>query len=122
MKKLFFILLISVASVTVHAQMANTKWKVTLKLEQPMDAIFAFGKDTLVVTGVADGSVIETMTYSVKDNILTITKVSGQSECEDGSIGKYKLEKKGTSLLVTVVSDDCTDRGPVLDGTTWEKS
>lgn len=121
MKKLLFILLVSALSATAHAQLANTKWKVTLKLDNPMDAIFEFGKDTLTVTAAADGSTIETMVYSVKDNILTIQKTSGQSDCETSTIGKYKFEKKGTSLLVTVVSDDCTDRGPVLDGTTWEK-
>jgi len=122
MKKIIFMLLVLAIGATAHAQLANTKWKVTLKLDNPMDAIFSFSKDTLTVTAVADGSTIETMVYSVKDNVLTIQKISGQSDCETSTIGKYKLEKKGANLLVTVVSDDCDDRGPVLDGTTWEKS
>ncbi len=121
MKKLLFILLVSFVSVAVHAQLADTKWKLTLKLDNPLDAVFTFGKDTLNVTAAADGSLVETMTYTVKDNILTIQKVSGQSDCEGSSIGKYKFEKKDNTLVVTLVSDDCADRSGVLDNTTWVK-
>ncbi len=115
MKKIIFILLVSVASVSAHSQLANTKWKDTLKLENPMEAEFDFAKDTLTVTATADGSLVETMTYTVKDNVFTITKVSGQSDCDGTTTGKYKFEIKGNEMYITMVSDDCNDRATVLD-------
>jgi hypothetical protein len=122
MKKTFFCLLVTLLAAGAHAQLANSKWKTTLKLESPADVIFEFGKDTLNVTQVADGGLLETMVFSVKDGILTIQKTSGQSDCDTSTIGKYKLEMKDDkTILATLVSDDCSDRSTVLDKTTWIK-
>ncbi|HWB28491.1 MAG TPA: hypothetical protein VG738_23625 [Chitinophagaceae bacterium] len=122
MKKIFFALLVTLLAAGAHAQLANTKWKTTLKLDNPLDVVFEFGKDTLNVNAVADGSLVETMVYSVKDSVLTIQKTSGQSDCDGSTIGKYKFEMKDSNtILITLVSDDCTDRSQVLDGETWVK-
>jgi len=122
MKKIIFLLVISIASISVHAQLTDTKWKDTLKLDNPLEVFFSFAKDTLIVTAVADGSLIETMTYTVKDNVFTIQKVSGQSDCDSSSLGKYKFEINGDDMYVTLVSDDCTDRSSVLDKTKFVRS
>ena len=121
MKKLFLSIFVLVASVTVKAQLANTRWKDTLKLDNPTEVIFDFGEDTLVVTAVADGSLIETMTYTVEGSVFTIKKINGQSDCDASVLGKYKFDIKGKDMYVTLVSDDCNDRSSVLDKTTFVK-
>jgi hypothetical protein len=122
MKKIIFILFVCIVSISVHAQLANTIWKDTLKLDNPTEVFFNFGKDTLTVTTVADSALVETMTYSVKDNVFIIQKISGQSDCETATLGKYKFEITGNEMLVTLVSDDCSDRSSVLDNTKFIRS
>ncbi len=122
MKKIIFILFVCIVSISAHAQLANTIWKDTLKLDNPTEVFFNFGKDTLTVTTVADSALVETMTYTVKDNVFIIQKVSGQSDCETSTLGKYKFEITGNEMLVTLVSDDCTDRSSVLDNTKFIRS
>ena len=122
MKKIFFILFASLLVTGVKAQLANTKWKTTLKLDNPLDVVFEFGKDTLNVIQVSDGSPVETMVYSFKEGVLTIQKTSGQSDCDGSTQGKYKLQMKDSkTITVTLVSDGCGDRSGVLDGETWVK-
>jgi hypothetical protein len=120
MKKTFFVFLVSFTSFTVHAQLKNTKWKGTLKVEQPFEAVFDYRNDTLEVTNAQDNSSIETMNYTIEKNILSLKKISGQSDC-DTTIGKYKFEINNDILTFTVVSDPCDDRTPVLDNSKWTK-
>ncbi len=117
MKKMIVFLLVSVVSLSVHSQLANTKWKDTLKLDNPVAVVFDFQKDTLTVTALEDGSLIETMTYKVQDTVFTITKISGQSSCDGATVGKYKFAIAGDEMYVTLLADDCTDRSSVLDKT-----
>ena len=116
MKTRFFcLLLLTLATGSIKAQLANTKWKGVLKLDDPLHVSFNFGKDTLVVIALDDNSIVETMTYRLKDSALTLKKVSGQSDCETASIGKYKYQLKEKSIVLTVVEDACNDRAPYLD-------
>lgn len=122
MKKIIFLFFAIALAAGVQAQFANTKWTTTLKLDNPLDAVFDFSKDTLNVYASADGSLVETMVFGVKDDVLTIQKTSGQSDCEGSAIGKYKFAMKDSkTVVITLVSDDCTDRSGVLDGSTWIK-
>lgn len=118
MKKMLFVLLASVASIGVHAQLANTRWKDTLRLDNPVEVIFDFGKDTLTVTVAADGSLLETMSYTVQGQELSLIKIEGQSDCDGTTVGKYKFEMKGDELYLSLLKDDCVNRGAVLDKNT----
>ena len=122
MKKIIFTLFVCLAIVSVHAQIANTKWKGTLHTNNPMDVIFDFSNDSFRVTKVEDNAVVETMTYEAKDTLLTIKKVYGQSDCDGVVIGKYRFEIKSNELYFKLVSDDCNDRSSVLDNSKWTKS
>jgi hypothetical protein len=121
MKKLALIALVSIFCATAHAQLAGTKWRDTLKVDNPIVAIFDFGKDTLTVTAAEDGSLIEVMTYNVHEGAFTIVKVSGQSDCDNATPGKYHFEMKNGGMFVTLVQDACTDRAAVLDKTQFVK-
>jgi len=120
-KKLIFILLVSLLSVSLHAQLLHTKWKGAIKGDNPQNAVLKFGKDTLILYAATDGSVIETMTYSIKTNILTVRKISGQSDCDGSTTGKYLFTIKGGSLSLSLSSDACMDRSSALDKTAWMK-
>ncbi|HLL44496.1 MAG TPA: hypothetical protein VK369_15205, partial [Segetibacter sp.] len=53
--------------------------------------------------------------YTSTSSKFTLKKISGQSDCESSTVGKYKYQIKGSSLLMTVDEDTCNDRAPYLD-------
>jgi hypothetical protein len=121
MKQIFLLLLVLVVTTSVKAQLANKKWLGTLHLEQPTDVLLDFKKDSLAAITPANGKTLETMTFTVKGNILTLKKILGESECGVDIIGKYKFELKGNNLSLVLVQDDCYDRASALDKTNWNK-
>lgn len=121
MKKALLIFLVSFASVIVHAQLKNTKWKGTIQAENKIDVVFDYRSDTLEVSNTADGSNIETMTYAAKDGVLTLQKIYGQSSCDGAGTGKYKFEIKNDLLYIKLISDSCNDRTSALNNSKWSK-
>jgi hypothetical protein len=114
MKKTVMLLVLAFISLSSLAQLANTKWKVTLQLENATEVYFDFGRDTVKVYVMADSSLLETSLFTQKDGEMTILKVNGISQCE-GVTGTYNFEIKGEQLVLTLKSDQCFDRGEVLD-------
>ena len=121
MKKVMFICFVSFTSFTVHAQLKNTKWKGDIQLENKVPVIFHYGSDTLEVINTEDNTSIEKMTYTTKDSILTLQKVSGQSDCNTTEPAKYKFIIKKDTLAITLITDPCDDRFNVLDNSKWTK-
>ena len=121
MKKIIFIFLISIASISVCAQLKNTKWKGTIHSDNDIDVIFNYGSDTLEVTSAADGSSFETCIYNTKDTVLSVQKIYGQSNCDTTGIGKYKFEIKDDILYLTLLSDNCDNRSSALNNSKWAK-
>ncbi|MDQ6812509.1 MAG: hypothetical protein M3040_02025 [Bacteroidota bacterium] len=123
MKKIIFCLFLLVAvSVSVKAQLTNSKWKGILKLDNPVNVTFHFGKDTLSVFNLDQNEVLETMTYSSDNSTITLRKISGQSDCSASTTGKYKYQVKDNTLLITVVDDACDDRAPYLNNLQLSKN
>ena len=114
-KSLFCLLTITLLSGSIKAQLANSKWKGVLKLDNPVNVSFNFGKDTLTVLNLDENTVLETMIYTSTSSKFTLKKISGQSDCESSTVGKYKYQIKGKSLVMTVDEDACNDRVPYLD-------
>jgi hypothetical protein len=121
MKKSIFILLVVFTSTSVHAQLKNTKWKGTIQADNTLNVVFDYRSDTLEVTNSDDGSNIETMTYTVKDTVLTLRKISGQSSCDTEGTGKYRFEIKDDALHLTQISDNCNDRTSALSNSKWTR-
>ena len=122
MKKIIFFVLVSFVTISLHAQLSKTKWKGTLQLDNPVDVLFDFGKDSLTVFVVENNAGLETMLFSDKDSLLSIKKVYGQSDCDEQVTGKYKYIIKDDEMTLTLISDDCPNRATVLDKTKWTKS
>jgi hypothetical protein len=114
MKKIIAFALIVITSLTINAQLANTKWKGTLNLDNPIDAFFNFKTDTLEVLNTEDNSNIESMKFSVNDSVLVIQKLFGQSQCDNSAIGRYKFQINGDEMTWEVMTDDCDDRSQVI--------
>jgi len=121
MKKIIYLLVIIFISSGVHAQIANTKWAVTLQLDDAVDVLFNFETDTLEVISADDNSSLETMRYSTTDTVLTLQKLYGQSQCDTAAIGKYSFTVNGNELWLKLISDDCTDRAGVIKDIKLEK-
>lgn len=116
MKKNFLCLLtLTLLSGSIKAQLANSKWKGVLQLDNPMNVAFNFGKDTLTVLNLDDKSILETMIYTATSSAFTLRKISGQSDCESATIGRYAYQIKDDALVLTVVEDACNDRAPYLN-------
>lgn len=115
-------MVITLVSGSIKAQLTNSKWKGVLKLDNPVNVTFDFGKDTLTVLNLDQNTVLETMTYTSTPSTFTLTKVSGQSDCESSTVGKYKYQIKGKTLLMTLDEDACNDRAPYLNNLELTKS
>jgi hypothetical protein len=120
MKKFIFVSLASLLAMSVNAQLSNTKWTGTIHSDNPIDVVFDFRIDTIEVTSLNDGSSLETLSYSVKDSVITLKKLFGQSACDTGE-GKYTFAVKNDALYFTLVSDPCNDRSAVLNNSKWDK-
>src|SRR5664279_2344797 len=114
MKKTGFLMLLTFLSFSSYAQLTKTKWKVTLQLENTTEVYFEFGRDTLKVFVIADSSLLETCLFTEKGQELSILKVSGMSNCE-GITAIYKFEIKNDQMVLTLISDSCSDRAEVLN-------
>jgi hypothetical protein len=122
MKKIIFFVLVCFTFISAKAQLTNTKWKATLYIPDSKDIIFDFRTDTVEAFSIEDSESLETMLYTVKDTILTLKKITGQSECDDTVVGKYKFEMKDDGMYVTMIEDNCTDRANALNNNQkWTK-
>lgn len=119
MKKMQLLAAACLLTLTLHAQLAGTKWNTRINAGELINTILDFGKDTCTLYTVADSTLIETMTYSVKDSIVTLSKVDGQSDCDAGTPATYKFKVTDNKLSLIMVSDDCSDRSSAFDNTKW---
>jgi hypothetical protein len=122
MRKIIVILLVVLVSTTVKAQFSRTKWKGTLELDQPMEVMFDFRKDTVEVFNLADNSSLEIMQYTIKDSTMTLQKISGASSCDASGVAKYRFRLKNDQFFLIKIDDDCDDRANVLNNTMWKRT
>ncbi|MCW3106333.1 MAG: hypothetical protein JWQ09_839 [Segetibacter sp.] len=121
-KSVICLLLITLVSGSIKAQLASSKWKGVIKVDDTINVTFAFGKDTLTVVNLDENSILETMVYTATNSTFTLQKISGQSDCGNSTIGKYKYQIKGNALSMTLVEDACDDRSSVLDNLQLSKN
>ena len=111
LKKPTGLLLICFLALASQAQLAGTIWKGNLPIPDPTDILWIFHKDSCYLYLLPDSVVVETMTYKVDKNVMTIAKVSGNSPCDSGTPGSYTFEIRDEKLYITLNKDDCQDRG-----------
>jgi hypothetical protein len=124
MKKILLLILPLAIQFNASAQLAGTKWVGTIKGDNPRKVYFNFNEGGFSVNTVSDSSLVEMMVYSVEGNQLTVKKIDGQSDCDNGSTGKYTFRTTKDSLFIKLKEDACTDRSSALDafaGVKWKK-
>ncbi len=120
MNKLFLsAILIFFSMMSGKAQFANTRWTGEVNSDQPFNVIWDFKNDTVKVYMLPDSSLLETMTYKVQDSLLVIKKVSGQSDCDDVAVGKYKIDLQNDKVTFFMVDDPCEHRSAGISKETY---
>jgi hypothetical protein len=120
-KSIHLILLVICAAFLAQAQLKNTKWKGTVNSPGPVDVLWDFGKDTVVVIMLPDSAVLETMTYQLKDSLLLLTKVTGSSPCSTSDIAKYRISFKADQFSLTPSDDPCDERKSAVNSDPYTK-
>ena len=87
--------------------LTNTNWSGILHAPDPVDAVLEFKTDSMFVY--IGPELIETMTYAVKGDTLTLTKVSGSSPCDQQPVN-YQYSVKDENLKLLALTDNCTER------------
>ena len=114
MKKIIVLLAVSFLTVTLNAQLNNTKWNGQLNIQNGMNTLFNFSNDTLEVVNSDNNESLETMKYTIKDSLLTLQKLYGTSQCDTSTPGVYKFQIVENELTLTLVSDECPDRAEAI--------
>jgi len=121
MKKTFACIVIFVLlSSAINAQLTDTKWRNFMNIPDSYETIMHFKKDTAILTLLADGSIVETMSYSVSKDTLRLTKISGLSPCNDNA-GLYRIQLKDDKLTIAPLSDDCNERANAFKPEPWTR-
>ena len=121
MKKWMLLFTVTITSSLAMAQLAGTKWKGTIKGDNPRNVFLDFKNNTCSLITISDSSLVESMLYSVESKNLSFTKIEGQSDCDNTTIGKYSFMMKKDSMFMKKVSDACDDRSSALDNVKWVK-
>ena len=95
---------------TASAQLTNTKWKGAISAPTEVEVVLQFKKDTLNIVIAGTDNVIESMKYSIKDDVITINKISGGSPCNNDVSATVKYIIKDKSLILVPVNDPCEER------------
>lgn len=111
MKGIVAFLLFMCLGIVAHAQIANTKWTGNLMIPDPAAVNLSFNADVFEVYIAENNQLLETMTYKISGDTLMLRKTSGGSPCPDGSTFTLKYSIQGEQLMLTLLSDDCPERG-----------
>jgi hypothetical protein len=114
---LVFTLLVSIA----NAQLTDTKWKNFMNIPESIESFMHFKKDTVLLIVAADGTLVESMIYTLNKDTLRLTKISGMSPCGDNITGLYRIEMKDDKLTITPISDDCAERANAFKPEAWTR-
>jgi hypothetical protein len=104
-----------------QAQLTNTRWKGQMMIPSPNEVILDFRIDTVYLFVLPDSQLVETMIYSRKDSIITLTKVSGHSPCDETQVGKYQVSWKDDNLHMLPTNDPCESRFNAFIDAPWTK-
>ena len=110
MKPFIIIAAFFMLTITANAQLINTNWKGTIMAPSEVNVVLQFKKDTLNIVVAGTGNVIESMKYSVKDDVITINKIAGGSPCSNDVTATIKYAVKDTTLILVPLSDPCDER------------
>lgn len=110
MKSLMFMALTFLIPFAAKAQLKNTEWVGKIAAPAEVEVVLQFKSDTLQIVIAGTDNVIESMKYSVKDDVITINKILGGSPCSNDQTATLKYIIKNDHLMIVTVNDPCDDR------------
>ena len=96
-------------SVFVKAQVANIFWKGNFNIPDLKVMLLRFKTDTLLLN-YTDGSTLETMSYKIHNDTLSLCNLEGESECNYAGNATYKIAIKDKKLTFSALTEDCSVR------------
>ncbi len=122
MKKMLFLTCICCSiSFVASAQLAASRWYATINIPDPTECYLQFGQDTVRLFSVdMPGNALESMTYTLQNDTLTITKLEGQSPCEVTGRVRYKTTITEKELKFIQLDDACDVRVRALVDQPWK--
>jgi len=120
-KTVLFSLLFLMCAAGANAQLTDTKWRNAMNIPDPIETILHFKKDTVSLSVAGDGSLVETMSYTISKDTLKLTKISGMSPCTETVVGMYKIEIKDDKMTIVPLVDDCVERFNAFKVEPWVK-
>jgi hypothetical protein len=108
---IIFLFVFVTATSTAQNSLSNTKWKGTMLIPDAVNVHFSFKKDTLYLTN-DTGEEVETLLYSVQNDSLNISKISGSSPCPEQAQGLYHIEwlDNKKKIQLHAIRDECEGR------------
>ena len=107
---LFFALFFGALNYFNSQVLKDTKWSATLNIPAPVFVIFEYSDSKVEMF--VDDMVLESMSYTLKGDILFFKKISGGSPChvstDEG--GTYKFRIDGDKMKLELISDKCDAR------------
>ncbi|PUZ24348.1 hypothetical protein GA0116948_10760 [Chitinophaga costaii] len=121
MKKIMFFLVIGNSLPFIaKAQLAATRWTASVNIPDPTPCYLQFDKDTLRLFPVSTpGNALESMSYQLHNDTITLVKLDGQSPCSVGNAAHYKTIISEKELKFLQLDDACDVRIQVLSNQTW---
>lgn len=98
------------AGSVAQAQIENSKWSGNLAVPEMVPVTLNFKADTFDIFWAENNELLESMTYKISGDTLTLKKTSGGSPCPEGSTFKLKFSTQGDQMTLTLLSDDCPER------------
>src|SRR5580765_2260592 len=94
MKK--YLITLSIFSLAISArsqiQIDNTRWNAHTDIPLSMEIQLAFKKDSFLIQSQNGKQLGELMTYSLRGDSLYLRKISGQTPCDNGTEGWYRIQ------------------------------
>jgi hypothetical protein len=117
MKRFTFLLLLTTLSTlaaTAQNDLKKTRWTGIANIPSPVEITFEFRQDSLLMLSNTN-DILEVMHFSIKDDLLLITKISGMSPCGEEA-ASYRFSIKNDTLLLVPVTDACDERSSAFSG------
>ena len=114
MKK--YLITLSIFSLAISArsqiQIDNTRWNAHTDIPISVEIQLVFKKDSFLILSQDGKYLVELMTYSLRGDSLYLRKIFGQTPCDNGTEGRYRIQalKKSENFSFQLINDACGPR------------
>ncbi len=120
MKQACFLLVLALLTVRSQSQsLLNTNWRTYIGDPVNDSITLHIRPDSSFVT-LTNGAVVVRSHCKISGDTLSLDDYDGQFMCPN-AVGKYKVNKTGSMMSLTLIDDACDGRQQSLMGSKWRK-